>query len=137
MVKTGAARRRGFVVFDAALLALGAVLYEANNALVKPLRLPGLAGAFFGGHFNDVVAGFAFLAYTNILFDVVRPSRRLTRPWVVALYALLCGLFWEVVAPALFRPSVSDPWDLLCYVVGALLYLAAETAFARRSGQGA
>lgn len=130
-------RRRGLVAFDGLLLAVGAALYEANNALVKPLRLPGPAGAFFGGHFNDVVAGFAFLAYTNVLFDVVKPSRRLTRLRVVAPYALLCGLFWEVVDPALLKPSVSDPWDLLCYVAGALLYWAADAAFVQRAGRGA
>lgn len=130
-------RERGYIVFDALDLAAGAALYAANNALVKPLRLPGLLGVFFGGHFNDVVAGFAFLAYTNILFDLVKPSLRIKHFCITGLYALCCGLFWEVVAPALFKPSTSDPWDLLCYVVGALVYWAANVACDRRTSRSA
>lgn len=103
---------------------MGLALYVVNNLLLKPLASTGLLGAFVRGHLNDVLAGLAFMAYTNLLFDLVRPERRLARLWVMLAYMLCCGLFWEGVAPTLLKPSVSDPWDVVSYLAGAALYWA-------------
>lgn len=32
------------------------------------------------------------------------------------------GLIWEFGAPILKKTSVSDIWDLVCYMVGGVLY---------------
>lgn len=112
--------------FDAGALLSGFLLYELNNLALKPLAMPGVAGIFLGGHLNDVVCGMAFMAYTNLLFDLVRPRLRQERLAVIAPYILACGLFWEYVAPLLLKPSTSDPWDVLCYVLGGSLYWLAN-----------
>lgn len=79
-----------------------------------------------GGQGNDYLAGMAFMAYTNLLFDVVRPSCRIARPLTCAVYILGCGLVWEYVIPIFIAHSVSDPWDLLAYLLGSMTYWLIE-----------
>ncbi len=112
---------------DLTILAVGFVLYTLNNLLLKPLTLPPLASWLVRGHLNDALCGLAFMAYTNCLFDVVRPAARVRSPWVAAAYMFGCGLFWEFVAP-LVKPSTSDWADVASYVIGALLYWLVDRA---------
>lgn len=113
------------LVIDAAVLGAALVLFCLNNQVIKEALAGTFAGDFFKNYFNDVLGGIAFLAYTNIVVGLVRPTLRLRRLASIAAYLFLCGLFWEYAAPLFVAGSVSDPWDIVCYVVGGVGYGAA------------
>lgn len=101
---------------------MGAVVvgYLANGWLLKPMT----DSAFVHGHLNDVLAGACILA----LADAVTPlmSRRArthlaAREHIGILIA--AAVYWEAVAPHL-TGGTGDPWDVLAYAGGALLYSA-------------
>ncbi|MCH4181160.1 MAG: hypothetical protein PHR15_01360 [Atopobiaceae bacterium] len=100
--------------------------YLANNVVLKAALAGTAAGWLMSGHANDYLAGVAFLAYTNLLFDAVRPSHRIVRPLTCGAYILGCGLVWEYVVPLLIAHSISDPWDLLAYLLGGMTYWLIE-----------
>lgn len=86
------------------------------------LALPHLTGPvawLLSGYGADVLAGGMILRLFNCVLLAFRiPPIRRALP--AAGFLLLCGLFWEYVTP-LYRPgAVSDPWDLLAYVLGGL-----------------
>ena len=112
------------LVIDAAVLGAALVLFCLNNQVIKEAVAGTLAGDFFKNYFNDVLGGIAFLAYTNSVIGLVRPALRLRRLVSIAAYLFLCGLFWEYAAPLFVAGSVSDPWDIACYVVGGVGYRA-------------
>ena len=62
------------------------------------------------------------LSLANLLLSAGRLPP-LTRVLPTAAFLLLCGLFWEYVAPLLVSGSVSDPLDLLAYLAGGLVVL--------------
>lgn len=62
------------------------------------------------------------LSLANLLLSAGRLPP-LTRVLPAAAFLLLCGLFWEYVAPLLVSSSVSDPLDLLAYLAGGLVVL--------------
>lgn len=41
----------------------------------------------------------------------------------VILISFLCGLIWEFFAPLLNADSTTDLLDILCYILGGVLYL--------------
>jgi len=85
---------------------------------------------FFRGHFNDLMAGVLFPAYVNLMLAVMGLRMH---GWIMPLlFTLAAGIFWEYVTP-LYRPqSVSDPWDVAAYLLGALNYCAATALIRRR-----
>jgi uncharacterized membrane protein YvlD (DUF360 family) len=138
-VKAGISRNVSFskreLAFDVATLLACAALFSVNNALVKPsvASLPAAVRLLANGHFNDFLGGIAFLAYTNILFDLVKPGYRIRRLWACLAYIFLCGVFWETVAPLFIPRSVGDPYDLIAYALGGAVYWALSTAVLRTS----
>lgn len=110
------------LVIDAAVLGAALVLFCLNNQVIKEAAAGTPVGDFFKNYFNDVLGGIAFLAYTNIVIGLARPAVRLRRLVPIAVYLFLCGLFWEYAAPLFVAGSVSDPWDVACYVVGGVGY---------------
>lgn len=117
--------------FDAFILALGLGLFVVNAYLVKPILNDGdgVVYLFFANYANDVLGGLAFLAYTNLLFDLVKKKYRIVRVKVGLGYIFLCGLVWECVTPLFVGRSVSDWIDILAYLAGASLYYAASSAY--------
>ena len=74
-------------------------------------------------HLNDVLAGVLLLCYINALSIVSnQPKLIVTRLSTVALITLSSGLFWEYITPLYLSKSVSDPLDVIAYIVGGVLY---------------
>ena len=149
--------------FDVAVFFAALGLFALNSYVIKPflLGVPYLEGA--GGigsgeaywpldassgiglwlanlmvcHCNDLLGGLAFMAYLNALFDLVRPGLRITGPVLNGACMLCCGLFWEYAAPLFVTGSVSDPLDLIAYVVGGLAYWCLDLARRTRTHEEA
>jgi hypothetical protein len=104
---------------DAILLVLIPVLYFTNNSVIKA-HTAGLLHIFFVCYFNDLMAPLFLLSYSNILLWTVN-KRCLKLKYIVA-FCLTAGFVWEFLAPCFKEGSVTDPLDLLCYVLGGILY---------------
>lgn len=107
---------------DVSVLFVCLLLFAANSFLVKPAVGSSPLGEFMRNHFNDCVGGLGFVAYTNILFDLIKPKYRLKNPLIIISYIFVCGLCWEYVCPLFVKPNVADWWDMVAYVVGAAVY---------------
>lgn len=71
-------------------------------------------------HFNDFLAGVLLTSYSNFFLTMLgKPIARLHH---IMLYCIGVGLFWEYAIPLVKASSVSDPIDILCYVLGGFVY---------------
>lgn len=100
---------------------MGAIgtLYVLNRFLLAPLT----GSRLLSWHGADFLAGALMLCLLNGLLELLgrRPARRV---WAVSVFALGCGLFWEVATPLYLPRSVGDPWDILSVWLGAMAILA-------------
>ena len=101
-------------------------LYLLNRFLLSPLT--GIR--LLAWHGADALAGALMLCLVNALLVLARrPPMRCFLP--ASLFALGCGLFWEVVTPLYLPRSVGDPRDVLAVCLGAMAMLAAFRAAER------
>lgn len=103
------------------LLLLAGGFYLLNR-LVLQTTTGGWLHWFLVCYANDLLAGLAMVAWTDLLLDWGRlPSIRSWKQTVPLL--LVCGLVWEVLAPLWKTGAVFDPWDFVAYQVGGVLWL--------------
>lgn len=106
---------------NTALLLLAGAFYLTNRLVLQPAA-SGWLHWFLACYANDLFAGLAMVAWTDLLLDLGRlPPIRSWKQTVPLL--LVCGLVWEVLAPLWKAGAVFDPWDFVAYQVGGLLWL--------------
>jgi len=81
---------------------------------------------FFSSYFNDLICIPFWLPIVLLLTRKVRLRNHDEPPDIYELgfYLLLWSAIFEVICPmqgAIFNYTVSDPWDVFCYSVGALI----------------
>jgi hypothetical protein len=105
-----------------------ACIYGANTYVVKNFT----ENRFVHWYLNDVFAMPFMLAYSNMVVAALGRSdlsfSSLSR--IVALTGA-CAFPWEVLTPLVVAKSVSDPYDFLAYLMGALFYYASGRRRAR------
>jgi len=101
------------------LIAIVLILYFLNNNVFK-VYTTGLLQRFFISYFNDLMCPLFFVSYSNLLLITVNKEMRKLH-WILLL-CLSAGLLWEFVAPLVKHSSVTDFFDLLCYLIGAAVY---------------
>lgn len=109
---------------DWAVLLSAFALYSINRLFFRyNVDLPYI-GYFLDAHFNDLMAGICFCAYTNLMLHFSRFKWRLKKLIPIMLYMAVCGLMWEYV----LRPKgVSDPWDVASYMAGGGIYFLSSS----------
>lgn len=77
---------------------------------------------FMKCYFNDILgtAGFLLLISIALTFQIKRPIQ--INILHVVLFTLLCGTFWEYITPLYRSETVSDPLDIIAYLIGALIF---------------
>ena len=102
----------------------------AAYLLNRFFQAPFAGSRLLAWHGADTLAGALMLCLVNALLVLARrpPMRRILP---VTLFALGCGLFWEVVTPLYLPRSVGDPRDVLAVWLGAVAMLAAFRAAER------
>ena len=105
--------------FDTFLIIVVLIFYTINNLIIKS-NTQGFIHEFFKCHFNDLMAPVFMLSYTNILLGT--RNLRLIKIQYIIIFILVAGCVWEFVAPHLKHGSVTDINDLVCYIIGALIY---------------
>lgn len=109
---------------DLAFFIAPFALYALNQQIKYQVEAP-VIGYLLRCHFNDYLGGIAFAAYLNLVISFSKwPTRRLKKPLHFAAAGILCGLFWEWIAPMFLPHSTGDWLDVAAYVLGMLTYWA-------------
>jgi hypothetical protein len=95
------------------------ILYLVNNYIIKPFY----GFSITGNYLNDVLAGVVLLSISNILLSFYSGKDLIIRKfYVMMIFLLAAGLFWEYVTP-LYKPgAVSDVQDIPAYLTGGVVY---------------
>ena len=104
---------------NAIIIIVVVALYTINNLLIKKNTF-GLVGEFFNNYFNDLCCTPLFLAYVNLLLRFI--GQEIQSLVIIEAVCLSAGLFWEIIAPIFITYSVTDICDLICYMVGGIVY---------------
>lgn len=108
-------------ICDVAFICAVSVLYLLNNLVIKSCTT-GAVHMFFVCYFNDLMAPFFILPYTNILLSA--RNTRMRKLGHILLFMLTAGLVWEYFAPFIKKGAVTDMMDMACYIMGGCLYWA-------------
>lgn len=107
-------RRKNFI-----LILVTIVLYIINQCIKNKIPIEGIRW-FMTCYFNDTIGGITFMAYCGLVFE--HYHRRMTKLWQIILLMASCGFFWEYITPLFRTNTISDPWDILAYVCGGIIY---------------
>ena len=75
---------------------------------------------FINCYLNDILCGTLFISYCNILLE--RNDKKINTLLNIEVLLFLCGIFWEYIAPMFISYSISDPYDIVAYMLGGLVY---------------
>lgn len=103
------------------LLLLAGSFYPLNRLVLQTMT-DGWLHWFLVCYANDIFAGAAIVAWTDLLLDWGRlhPIRSWKQTF---LLLLVCGLVWETLAPLWKAGAVFDLWDFAAYQAGGFLWL--------------
>ena len=101
------------------LIFIVAILYVVNNIWLKDLVSYNIRW-FFVCYFNDLICPLLFLSYCNLL--LLTTNREVTSLKALFLIGLAVGVIWEFGAPILKPTSTTDLMDIVCYLMGSILY---------------
>ena len=108
---------------DLILMSVIALLYSLNNCFLKK-AFSGIPGEFFKCYFNDLMAPCFLLAYSNMLLSL--KGKRINKIMFILPFCLCAGLIWEYFTPLIKKSSVTDPFDILAYLIGGSIYFVLE-----------
>jgi len=94
------------------------VIYIFNNLIIKNITTI----VFFHCYFNDLLASIVFLSFLDFILYFIPYRTPIITFWQTMIIILFAGLFWEYISPFYRVNSVSDPYDLIMYFIGALIY---------------
>lgn len=80
---------------------------------------------FFSGYFDDLLAPILLLSYVNLILSIY--NKKIYTLRYLILFILLVSIVWEYLVVYIKPNSVSDPFDILCYVLGTIIYWIIHT----------
>lgn len=69
-------------------------------------------------YFNDILAGITLNAMMSL-------TTKYNARWGLCL-TIVAGIFWEYIAPLFNSKSVSDPLDIIAYLIGFIIFTIIE-----------
>lgn len=119
-------------IFDITSIGLSGLLYSINTYLIKHIT----DNIFVHCYLNDIICPLFVIPFTNILLSIVscasnqrkiKVDFQLSRIFPIVMFCFICGLYWEYESP---NPnSISDPYDILCYICGGISYWTLKRLF--------
>ena len=95
------------------------LIYCLNKCvLIKNSR--GISGYFLRCYLDDLMAPIFILALSSMILRWA--GYELQNFWIILLIGVFAGVVWEYVIPFIKKSSVTDPYDLLCYIIGTIVY---------------
>jgi len=75
---------------------------------------------FFSCYFDDLLAPLLLFSYINLLLSIY--NKKIYSLKYLIVFILLVSIVWEYLIVFAKPTSVSDPIDVLCYVLGTVIY---------------
>jgi len=101
------------------IFTISILMYVLNTLIFSKITSFKL-NYFFNCYFNDLLAPILLLSYINLLLSILK--EKIYSLKYLILIILLCSIVWEYLI-IYFKPnSVSDPLDVLFYLLGTLIY---------------
>lgn len=101
------------------LIIFVVAMYLFNNIYLK-FHSRGIMRDFFVCYLNDLICPLFFFSYSNLLLITV--NREITKLRIICLISICTSFTWEYLAPLLKPSAVTDSLDIVCYVVGGVIY---------------
>ena len=99
-------------------------LYALNRFYLKNVVVIPAISYLLKCHFNDFLGGIFIIAYINLILEHSKYRHyRVDTVSMAVTITLMCGIFWEYVAPFFLHQGVSDVYDVIAYVLGGITYL--------------
>ena len=99
--------------------ALIVAIYILNKkVLINTYK--GEESVFLKDYLNDLMAPVFVLLISSIVLRLA--GYELNKFWMVMLIGLFAAIVWEFLIPLINQNSVTDPKDLICYMIPALVY---------------
>ena len=76
---------------------------------------------FFSGYLNDILGSVIFLLYLCLVQSFLK-RKYIFRFVHIVIITFFCGILWEYLTPVYRPDTVSDPWDILAYMFGGVLF---------------
>ena len=114
-------RNLKFLIINIIIALLTVLMYFINNLYLKENSL-GIINYLSICYINDFLCPIFLFSYSNILLYFIHIK-------LVALFPILAicaisSIIWEFCAPLIKPSSVTDLYDILSYLIGALFYYA-------------
>lgn len=111
--------RKNYMFENLSIFIIGVILYLLNTLIFSNLSNFKL-NYFFTSYFNDLIAPLLLFAYINLLLSLI--NKKVYSLKYLIIIILSCSFAWEYLV-LFFKPnSVSDPIDVLFYILGTLTY---------------
>ncbi len=105
------------------LFILSSSLYLLNNIVIKSLTENiHYLHYYMKNYFNDTLVGIFGPAIVNLTLILLFNKDKLKKHQIL-LYLFLFGLFWEYGISYFIRSAIADPYDILAYVFGGIIYI--------------
>ena len=101
------------------LIIIVLALYILNNTYLKHAT-SGIVQYVLICHFNDLMCPLFLMSYANLLLITV--GRKVVSLKSIMFIVIPAGLIWEFFAPFIKPSTTTCLYDLLCYVIGGVLY---------------
>ena len=123
--------QKDYFIKQCCLVFLVGVLYASTKLFLQSADLPQVFKAFLSNHFTDILAPIALFGISNAVFSLL--NFRVVRLLPTLTLCAIAGFAWEFIAPLIVPRSITDPFDLLSYMIGGLLYWCLSSLFLQQS----
>lgn len=111
-------KRRSLITLNIVIGIVVIALYIINKFYLNRV----LNILFFRFYFNDMLGGILIVTYSNVILQFSNYKDALMKLHNILIFTLVVGLFWEYFTPLYYRVSVSDPLDVVAYMLGGVIY---------------
>lgn len=114
--------------YDFILICISLFVYLLNNFVLKQY-MKGSIQDFCRWHLNDLICPLFILGYTRLVFKLFGYNLKSCK--LLLLLGLAYGIIFETLGPLINPKSVGDIYDIICFVIGSIIFCLGLRAFWR------
>lgn len=107
------------LVLNIICMLVSVMVYFFNNSYLKKYT-DGLINYFCKNYLNDIFANLVFIPIVVIILSY--NGYKIKNTFFIMMIGIVAGMFWEYISPMINKNSVYDPLDLICYLIGTIIY---------------
>lgn len=105
---------------DQKIVIICIIIYAINRVTKNYFDIP-IVSYICRCYLSDFLGGILFPAYTNYILKKAN-KKTIEKYYQLFFYMLIVGILWEYFFPIFITYSVTDNYDILCYLLGATFY---------------